>query len=277
MERNTLLSCLPLVVLALGCVEPTEEDPPATCPEAAPGPSMVMIDTVDGTDYCIDTTEVTQAQYAEFLGDSGTAHVEPPAECSWNTTVEPNAALGTCTEETYDPVTMADRPVVCVDWCDAYAYCDWAGKRLCGHVDGGPLDRTLDGLNHQLSQWFNACSDSGEYTFPYGSDFDLDACNAWDGAYDETVPVASMADCHGSGRLADVFDLSGNVSEWEDACDDQSGAGDYCPMRGGSFHGGTGSGSADCGSGMESVPRNNSGNFSIGFRCCADLPKSYLH
>jgi formylglycine-generating enzyme required for sulfatase activity len=31
-----------------------------------------------------------------------------------------------------------------------------------------------------------------------------------------------------------VYDLSGNVWEWEDSCNNYAGSGDYCRLRGGS-------------------------------------------
>jgi formylglycine-generating enzyme required for sulfatase activity len=62
----------------------------------------------------------------------------------------------------------------------------------------------------------------------------------------------------------EVFDLSGNVWEFEDSCEGFAVGEKYCNVRGGSFY----SGSLRCdeyiGFGLSDYGEN------IGFRCCAD-------
>jgi formylglycine-generating enzyme required for sulfatase activity len=73
-----------------------------------------------------------------------------------------------------------------------------------------------------------------------------------------------MAKCEGGYR--GLFDLSGNVSEWEDSCESPSGSGDVCRIRGGSvddFNQGL-----SCGSDYAD-PRSAVGG-GLGFRCCAE-------
>jgi formylglycine-generating enzyme required for sulfatase activity len=44
-----------------------------------------------------------------------------------------------------------------------------------------------------------------------------------------------MSGCQSSvSGYAGVYDLSGNVWEWEDSCDGNAGNSDYCRLRGGS-------------------------------------------
>lgn len=89
------------------------------------GPAPVDVGT-----YCVDSTEVTGRQYLEFLAAKAGDTSGQPVDCSWNTTFEPAADI--------DP---NEYPVAFVDWCDALAYCTWAGKRLCGKIGGGPLPK----------------------------------------------------------------------------------------------------------------------------------------
>lgn len=200
---------------------------------------------VAATGYCIDATEVTNAAYAEFLA----ANVDPktqPAKCAANTTFTPAGST----------FTANDLPVVNVDWCDAFAYCAWAGKRLCGKIGGGSLD-TLNARNG--SQWFEACSMSGARTYPYGTSYDEDACQT---DADRPVAVGSKASC--TGALPGLFDMSGNVAEWEDACE-SDGPGARCAVRGGSFESEEPSESSCAAQGSQ--PRNEQ-NREVGFRCC---------
>lgn len=84
-----------------------------------PGPRMVRATTSKGT-FCVDTTEVSNAQYAEF--SAATNEPAMPAYCKFK------AAYSVA-----NPLPAAkDCPVVNVDWCDADQYCAWAGKRVCG-------------------------------------------------------------------------------------------------------------------------------------------------
>src|SRR5436190_6931316 len=90
--------------------------------------------------YCIDRTEVTAKQYADFLATNPST-VFQPNYCTWNNTFAPQASAGTSNCENlllaYDPANHPLNPVACVDWCDAYAYCKSVGKRLCGAFGGG--------------------------------------------------------------------------------------------------------------------------------------------
>lgn len=96
------------------------------CPEGR-GPKMIVAGT-----FCIDSTEVTNAQYGAFLDDAFAFDAgPPPAVCANVPTHLPGCA--------YDPVGRANRPVRCVSWCDAWTFCKWSGKRLCGRIGGGPL------------------------------------------------------------------------------------------------------------------------------------------
>lgn len=156
-----------------------------------------------------------------------------------------------------------------MDWCDAYAYCVGVGKRLCGKIGGG-ANAHADYANASTSQWYNACvSGSAGYTYPYGNTYSAKTCNGYDywgsGKY-TTTPVGSFAGCQAPGATAytGVYDLSGNVLEWEDSCDSIEQTAN-CRLRGGSFNGR--SNELVCGFDINGY-RNDAG-VTFGFRCCA--------
>ncbi len=152
-------------------------------------------------------------------------------------------------------------PVTFVDFCDAVAFCSWAGKRLCGALDGGSIALT-DFANPDRSQWFNACSRHGELRVPYGP-FDAMSCNGVDREAGGPLPVGTQPSC--VGGYPGVFDLSGNVREWEDGCDTAVGDERSCLVRGGAFY--------DINSTLFCDNRQlwkvNDQNSGIGFRCCS--------
>ena len=174
-----------------------------SCSQTLEGPKLVSVGS-----FCMDSTEVTQSQYKKFL-DEATA--KPPAQvsrCAGNTSFMPLV-------QGYDPVKLADYPVP-VDWCDASAYCAWAGKRLCGAISGGGLKATGDQLRPEDSQFLHVCTQAGTTKYPYGDAYSPNACNT---AQTLKEPVASRAMCRGATSPFDqIFDLLGNTDEWIDAC-----------------------------------------------------------
>ena len=187
--------------------------------------------------FSIDATEVTRGQYAAWLA-TNPATTGQAAVCSWNTSFTPNA---TCMAQpsVCQGTECANHPQPCIDMCDASAYCNAVGKRLCGAIGGGSVSSTAPDLSLNIatkSQWYNACSSNGVNQFTYGNSSVRGNCNDYLTFSTTTVPVASMPECQSPiPGYAGVFDLIGNVSEWEDNCYGSAGQADGCRARGFSF------------------------------------------
>jgi len=204
-------------------------DSTSSCPSGN-GPTMVAVPSMNGGAFCVDSTEVTNAQYAAFLASTGNDTSHQIAACSSNSTFEPGGTTDNypC-DPAYDPVGRADFPVVCVDWCDAYAFCAWAGGTLCGNGvvdDAGHL-----ALGH-TDGWQRACSSGEKYNFPYGDTYQPGRCvDGFGVGYDGAMPVGSATGCQSPDpSYAGVFDLVNNVAEWAAECDIAFGSGDSCEV-----------------------------------------------
>jgi formylglycine-generating enzyme len=208
--------------------------------------SKVVTIRAGSTQYGIDATEVTRGQYADWLSTttSATINSQDPATCDWNTSFDadagcltnPDSATSIC-----QGATCSNHPQVCVDWCDAAAYCRSVNKRLCGNIGGGASSLSEAG-NATSSQWYAACSSGGGLAYPYGNGYIADACNGrdyWGGDTASnwtTTPVGYLSTCQALVPYSGVFDMSGNVMEWEDSCDGTTpGRSAHCLKRGGSW------------------------------------------
>jgi formylglycine-generating enzyme required for sulfatase activity len=226
---------------------------------------MIPVPKPTGGFYCIDQTEVTNQQYGAFLPTAPSTQI---ADCTWNTSFAPATASVTCTAPLpYDPVNRAFYPVSCIDWCDAYAYCQAAGKRLCGAIAGGAVP-VASAADANQSQWYRACSNAGARRYPYGNQYQGMYCQGVDGAAVATVPVASLALCQGG--YTNLYDMSGNVREWENACSGSNAAG-TCGQRGGGYLDADNTPPATSLECTSVAPiRRDTRDKQIGFRCCWD-------
>ena len=260
------------------------------CPAPLHGPPLALLPAAYGAPYCMDVRETTRAEYDAFVAAKvGTAN-QPP-ECGWNTQLTPTL---------YDPETddtppsgpwcdvkdwsgmLPDAAVGCVDFCDAVAFCQWAGKRLCGRVGGskkwgtihdagvtsvGDWDTFVKTIPTSLeSEFASACTQGGKTKFGYGDQYQPGLCidEAWlGGGKSLSVTELDKRQCHGTiPPFVSVYDLSGSVAEWQNLCWMKQ---ESCVVSG------TTSASADkpCNefigsSGMRDVGRG------MGIRCCAD-------
>ncbi len=225
---------------------------PSGCPTGR-GPAMVIVDK-----FCIDSTEVTSAQYNAFLL-AGAPAAAQPSECSFNGSYLPGNGW------TYS-ASEAALPIANVNWCQAYAFCKWAGKHLCGKVGGGSADFADFASND--NEHYLACSNASTRIYPYGNAFQAGACNATERDAGQVVPVGSLSGCQGG--VPGLFDMSGNVEEWQDACQGNSGPSDYCLDGTGAFDYGDEPDGTRCDFADND---QRGGQFpDVGFRCCATLP-----
>jgi formylglycine-generating enzyme required for sulfatase activity len=215
------------------------------CPSSAP--PMVAVHG-----FCIDSREVTQEQYSAFLASTPKLE-DQPSGCASNTSF---------TRRTDSDVELnAPTFPVSVNWCDAFMYCRWVGKRLCGAIGGGgsPFQTT----DTTESEWIYACSAGGSREYSYGQTAEPTPCNVGSRGSGAIGPVGSFPGC--VGGYDGLFDMSGNVHEWLDECadDDAGPAQNGCVFRGGAFN----EGPTKCDDyGWQ--PRTVS-YYGYGFRCCA--------
>lgn len=169
----------------------------------------VMLDA-----FLIDKFEATNARYFKFVLAAG--H-RPPANPK-----DAQDRTRNLWEGGQVPAAVADLPVVNVDWHDAKAYCEWAGKRL-------PTE----------AEWEKAARGPDGRVFPWGPNWDRTLLNsasmwaaqdlmnyeAWAGWWDakgfellEARTLAGVLKPGGSfpGGVSPyaVHDMAGNVSEW---------------------------------------------------------------
>jgi len=127
----------------------------------------------DANEFFIDLYPVTNAEYKEFVEASGHAQPQHWRKGTW-------------------PEGKENHPVVEVNWESAFAYAQWAGKRLPTSAEWEKAARGIDGR-----------------TWPWGDEFDIDKCNVLSG---DTTPVGSYSPMGDSPYGCQ--DMAGNVWEW---------------------------------------------------------------
>jgi serine/threonine-protein kinase len=202
--------------------------PPPTCPPGTihvPGGRFFM-GSDDGLpmekpshnvtlrEYCIDTYEVTTADY-KACSDRG--------ECKRAGQTNEWDAIADHEREVFDPLCnvrapaeRAKHPINCVDWEMASIYCKSNGKRLPTEAEWEFAARGPDGRKYPWGddepgpQFLNAC---GAECMDWGKKNKVaeTAMFTEDDGYTTTAPVGSFP--RGASRYG-VQDVAGNVWEW---------------------------------------------------------------
>lgn len=225
-----------------GAGDPLPLDPAhdEACGKGLHGPLMVTIPVPGKGSFCIDSTETTIRQYRAFL-QAEFPFSNQPSYCAWNQSYDSwHPEYGGAGRH---PPAPDDYPTNSLDWCDAYSYCAWAGKRLCGKIGGGHLvNENPDSLIelHPLDgEWTYACSAGGTRTYPYGNVYDPTACvnQGYEGDpnfnkyTDIPRPIHEAKKC--VGGFPGLYDMGGNATEWVDESDKVTGKSDFVVSFGG--------------------------------------------
>jgi formylglycine-generating enzyme required for sulfatase activity len=244
-------------------------------------PGMAIVPKAGGGTYCIDAAEVTNTEYNVFLTAGQVIQNLPPV-CAYKANL-PGYVPGM-----WPPApAQLSLPVSYVDWCDAYAYCAYSKKHLCGKIGGGANNDpgNVNYADTTKSEWFNACTAQGNNDFPYGDIYKHGSCHGVDQASVNTpggvCPTAANPNpanaCAGvvdatanltcQGGVIGLYGMSGNLAEWENSCDDPSNP-STCHVRGGSHceSGTAGGGALRCDE-LVSKPVTYQ-DCDVGFRCC---------
>jgi hypothetical protein len=183
------------------------------CPSGR-GPEMVRIPSPDGGTYCIDSTEVTNGQFFVFLSDrdAGPRASDQNPYCKGSSF---DAGYCAFAGAAYDPYARGNYPIACANWCDAYSFCAWAGKHMCGAFGGGPVGPLSPDGGWFHTEWGWSCTSGGQ--FPELTPMDgspTDPCN-----FGGLAPVATYPGCQSPDpAYAGVYDLRGNAYEWANYC-----------------------------------------------------------
>ncbi len=166
------------------------------------------------TPYCIDTYEVTVADY-KACSDRGECK-RASLTNDWKGITEPERKAFDPLCNAREPEAKAKHPVNCVDWEMAAAYCKASGGRLPTEAEWEFAARGPDGRKYPWGDeepsagHLNAC---GKECVAWGkkNHVDEEAMYAADDGFPNTAPVGSFP--RGASRYG-VQDVVGNVWEW---------------------------------------------------------------
>jgi sulfatase modifying factor 1 len=250
-------------------------------PPSGTGPdwTVVLVPYAGEADAAyIDKTEVTVEEYQPWADANAGSFTSWHPWCQWkdrgpsNPSGVPADACSTSIPTNQPEPFARKKPIRCVDWCDAEAFCRTArGGRLCYVAAGGGAVAP----EGRPDEWKSACSNRSRTVWPWGdTSSQPNICNlgqqAGCGASGFTcgpAPVQTFRDCRNESG---AFDLIGNVAEWADLCGNQSlsDSTGSCITMGGSY--------ADslerlsCGTYFSNFPKS-SRSPAVGIRCCYDL------
>ena len=153
------------------------------------GPVVKVSGNLEVPPFLLDETEVTVDAYRACVEQGACSAPSTGQFCNWG---KPD---------------RDDHPINCVDWVQAGAYCDWAGRRL-------PTQ----------SEWSVAACGSDHRTYPWGDDLPsaqdcLDRGEKWEGlggmAHIVATPLGTCPVREHVGRsAAGAIGMGGNVAEW---------------------------------------------------------------
>jgi len=202
-------------------------------PDEAPAHAVSVVP------FEIDKTEVTNAEFAAFVEATGyKTAVEESGGGSWRDYAE----------------GRDNHPVVKVSWADADGYCAWAGKRL-------PTE----------AEWEYAARGTDGRIYPWGNDWNPDACNGRESGIRSTTAVGSFA---AGASPSGVLDMAGNVREWAADWYDKYPGSSFSSPYFKVFRVHRGGGWFDPPADLRTTKRNagppETANDDLGFRCAKD-------
>lgn len=271
--------------------EPPQGEEPAPCEvleKTKSGPrdqTMVRVDIQGDGCFWIDQTEVTVAEYNEWLDTNKDFDGWDTYRCPWKPAGPSDPAgnpddecRSTIADNEIDPFGSS-KPIRCVDWCDAEAFCRKNAAHLCYDYNSGAF---LEPEN-QTAEWRLACTNSDTTSFPWG-----DLPNKADGLCNISQDPDATGGCLQKGGATScgpsragvwdecrtrsgIDDMLGNVAEWVFSCQKTNEANlpdKTCRVFGGSYA--STSGKAKCALVSESLDKIDR-RPDVGFRCCSDL------
>jgi formylglycine-generating enzyme len=223
------------------------------CGGGLPGPAMIEIRRDDGSGYCVDSTEVAVADWIVFHDHGRGPYGPGPCDGEPLLNLE-EGQIWLEPERRHHPFSWGS-------WCDYAAYCEWAGKRLCGARDGGPLSEDTPLEDHE---WLYACSRGGELSFPYGDMHEPDRCRG--GKFQDPL-VRNVASGTCEGGFPGLHDMAGNAAEAVNLLVPEPASGGML----GRFLGGAAWYFKPSCFDETGMHMTSPGGSSLGFRCCRSL------